>query len=71
MIKSYVKDFFIAHDKHLRRYQQQDAGDEMMLAAVIMIACSIPFITIFVIEMAWAFLQEGRELPWKTVSPTH
>lgn len=38
-----------------------------MLAAVIMIACSIPFITIFVIEMAWAFLPEGRELPWKTV----
>lgn len=37
-----------------------------MLATAIMIACSIPFITIFVIEMAWAFLPEGRELPWKT-----
>ena len=38
----------------------------MMLAAAIMIACSIPFIMIFVIEMAWAFLPEGRELPCKT-----
>ena len=37
-----------------------------MLAAAIMIACSIPFITIFIIEMAWAFLPEDRELPWKT-----
>lgn len=39
----------------------------MMLAAAIMIACSIPFITIFIVEMAWAFLPEDRELPWKTV----
>lgn len=38
----------------------------MMLAAAIMIACSIPFITIFIVEMAYAFLPEGRELPWKT-----
>lgn len=39
----------------------------MMLTAAIMIACSIPFITIFIVEMAWAFLPEDRELPWKTV----
>lgn len=38
----------------------------MMLSAAIMITCSIPFITIFIIEMAWAFLPEGKELPWKT-----
>ena len=38
----------------------------MMLAAAIIIACSIPFVTIFIVEMAWAFLPEGRELPWKT-----
>lgn len=39
----------------------------MMLATAIMITCSIPFITIFIVEMAWAFLPEGRDLPWKTV----
>lgn len=38
----------------------------MMLAAAIIIACSIPFVTIFIVEMVWAFLPEGRELPWKT-----
>lgn len=37
-----------------------------MISSAIIIACSMPFLTIFIIEMAWAFLPEGRELPWKT-----
>ena len=37
-----------------------------MISSAIMIACSIPFIAIFIIEMSWAFLPEGRELPWMT-----
>ena len=53
------------YDPRIRQYQYQGAVDEMMLAAAIMITCSIPFVTIFIVEMAWAFLSEGRELPWK------
>lgn len=38
-----------------------------MINSAIIIACSMPFVMIFIIELAWAFLPEGRELPWKTV----